>query len=175
AMERKGDKRERSEDDDNNNPQSKVWVNQKICDANDPQKMKQVHGKCSSTARAPGGGENPDGINPDGEKEPQPDMEELQAALHSQYQLLGDGSIQVRNMKPDVANPTLERKKSRCCHRDTLIHGICANCTMDLCEECGYSCSECMKFICRSCVTLFGHRLEEAGHPLCEACQMFYA
>ncbi|XP_070135052.1 uncharacterized protein [Drosophila bipectinata] len=97
------------------------------------------------------------------------------ATLHEQYQLLGDGTIIVRDMRPDMANPRLERKKSRCCQRQTLIHGICVNCTMDLCEECGYSCGECYQFICRSCVTLFGNRPDDSDDPLCERCQMFFA
>lgn len=75
-------------------------------------------------------------------------------ALHEHYQLLGDGSILLRDMRPDAVNPCLERRNSRCCQRHTLIHGNCINCTMDLCEECGYSCTECSKFICRSCVTV---------------------
>jgi len=75
-------------------------------------------------------------------------------ALCEQYYLLGDGSIVLRNLRTDLSNPRLERVKSRCCQRQTLIHDICVNCVMDLCEECGYSCGECSRFICRSCVTL---------------------
>ncbi|XP_017850429.1 uncharacterized protein LOC108605290 isoform X2 [Drosophila busckii] len=95
--------------------------------------------------------------------------------LCDQYQLIGDGNIILRDLNPDVANPTLERRISACCQRPTLIRGNCVNCTFDLCEECGYSCVECSQFICRTCVTLFGNRPEEAEHPLCELCQMFVA
>ncbi|XP_016995455.2 uncharacterized protein [Drosophila takahashii] len=101
--------------------------------------------------------------------------QEQQPQLCEQYQLLGDGTIMLRNLRADLSNPRLERHKSRCCQRQTLIHDICVNCTMDLCEECGYSCGECSKFICRSCVTLFGNRLDEAEDPLCDRCQMFFA
>lgn len=40
-------KRMRSEDDESNNnvTQTKVWVNEKINDSCDPEKMKAVHGK----------------------------------------------------------------------------------------------------------------------------------
>ncbi|XP_052857092.1 uncharacterized protein LOC128265254 isoform X2 [Drosophila gunungcola] len=103
------------------------------------------------------------------QQQPQP------PALFGQYQLMGDGTILLRNLRADMANPRLERQKSRCCQRQTLIHDVCVNCNMDLCEECGYSCGECCQFICRSCVTLFGNRPEEADDPLCERCQMFFA
>lgn len=76
------------------------------------------------------------------------------AHLYEQYQLIGDGNIILRDMNPDVANPSLERRLSVCCQKPTFIQGICANCTFDLCEECGYSCVECSQFICRTCVTL---------------------
>lgn len=76
------------------------------------------------------------------------------AHLYEQYQLIGDGNIILRDMNPDVANPGLVRRLSVCCHRPTLIQATCANCTFDLCEECGYSCVECNQFICRTCVTL---------------------
>ncbi|XP_034490215.1 apoptosis regulatory protein Siva-like isoform X2 [Drosophila innubila] len=95
--------------------------------------------------------------------------------LYEQYQLIGDGNIILRDLNPDVSNPGLERRLSTCCQRPTLIRGTCANCTFDLCEECGYSCVECNQFICRTCVTLFGNRPEEAERPLCEVCQMFVA
>ncbi|XP_017067610.1 apoptosis regulatory protein Siva-like isoform X2 [Drosophila eugracilis] len=98
-----------------------------------------------------------------------------QPALCDQYMLFGDGTIIVRNLQADASNPRLERRKSRCCQRQSLIHDVCSNCTMDLCEECGYSCGECSKFICRSCVTLFGNRPHEAEDPLCDRCQMFFS
>lgn len=46
-MEGKPLKRVRSEDDESNNnvTQTKVWVNEKINDSCDPEKMKAVHGK----------------------------------------------------------------------------------------------------------------------------------
>ncbi|EDV34705.1 uncharacterized protein Dana_GF21455, isoform B [Drosophila ananassae] len=230
-MERKATKRSRSADDDdanNNVTQSKVWVSQKMSDARDPEKMKEVHEKTtkmlfdgaassgngnrsgnghghsqqgqSQSQNLTGGG---GGVNQNvmvaavpvpgqGQSSQQQQEEEQQqhpghdqqsaaataaaaAALCEQYQLLGDGTILLRDLRPDMANPRLERKKSRCCQRQTLIHGVCVNCTMDLCEECGYSCGECSQFICRSCVTLFGNRPDEADDPLCERCQMFYA
>ncbi|EDW43703.1 GM16243 [Drosophila sechellia] len=95
-----------------------------------------------------------------------------ETALFEQYYLLGDGSIGLRNHSINLSNPSL---KSRCCQLPTLIHDICVNCVMDLCEECGYSCGECSKFICRNCVTLFGNRVEEEDDPLCELCQMFFS
>ncbi|XP_017048281.1 uncharacterized protein LOC108092928 isoform X2 [Drosophila ficusphila] len=104
----------------------------------------------------------------------EPNGQEQRPALFEQYQLLGDGTILLRNLRADMANPRLERQKSRCCQRQTLIHDTCVNCTMDLCEECGYSCVECSQFICRSCVTLFGNRSGDADDPLCERCQMFF-
>lgn len=170
-------KRSRSADDDdanNNLTQRKVWVNQKMSDTRDPQKMKEVHEKttkmlfdgAAGSGQGQGQGQNPSNGLGQGQEQP---------ALCEQYQLLGDGTILLRNLRADLSNPRLERQKSRCCQRPTLIHDICVNCTMDLCEECGYSCGECSKFICRSCVTLFGNRPEEAEDPLCERCQMFLA
>ncbi|KAH8420273.1 hypothetical protein KR009_008383, partial [Drosophila setifemur] len=182
-MERKAAKRSRSMDDDdanNNLTQTKVWVNQKMSDARDPEKMKEVHEKTTkmlfdgaAASSANGQGHGPQSRNP---AQNQPGVgQETDVSLCEQYHLLGDGSILLRDLRPDLANPRLERKKSRCCQRQTLIHGFCVNCTMDLCEECGYSCGECSQFICRSCVTLFGHRVDEAEDPLCEHCQMFFA
>ncbi|XP_068158327.1 uncharacterized protein [Drosophila tropicalis] len=98
------------------------------------------------------------------------------ASLHEHYQLLGNGIIHLRDLHPDAVNPNLERRKSSCCQRHTLIHDTCANCDMELCEECGYSCVECAQFICRFCVLMFGNGpQEEAEEPLCERCQMFFA
>ncbi|KAH8345014.1 hypothetical protein KR059_000594 [Drosophila kikkawai] len=145
-MENKASKRRRSvdchDDDANNNPiQRKVWVSQKVSDAHDPAKMREVHERTTkmlfegaAASHAPSVATAP--------------------ALHEHYHLLGDGSILLRDLHPDAANPCLERLKSRCCQRQTLIHGSCINCSMDLCEECGYSCTECTHFICRSCVTV---------------------
>ncbi|EDW86271.1 uncharacterized protein Dwil_GK15987 [Drosophila willistoni] len=99
-------------------------------------------------------------------------------SLCDHYQLLGNGTIHLRGIQPDVNNhvPNLERRKSSCCQRHTLIHDTCANCDMELCEECGYSCVECAQFICRFCVLMFGNGpQEEAEEPLCERCQMFFA
>ncbi|EDX00785.2 apoptosis regulatory protein Siva [Drosophila yakuba] len=156
-------KRSRSADGDANNnlTQRKVFVNQKISDSRDPQKMKEVHEKTTKMLfdGAAGSGQG------QGQEEPE---------LCEQYQLLGDGTIILRSLRTDLANPRLELHKSRCCQRQTLVHDICVNCMMDLCEECGYSCGECSKFICRSCVTLFGNRADEGDDPLCERCQMFF-
>ncbi|KAH8358385.1 hypothetical protein KR200_005388, partial [Drosophila serrata] len=145
SMEHKAAKRSRSidghDDDANNNPiQRKVWVSQKMSDARDPAKMREVHERTTKMLfeGAAANQERP----------------EEHTALHEHYFLLGDGSILLRDMRPDSENPALERRKSRCCQRQTLIHGTCINCDMDLCEECGYSCSECSEFICRSCVTV---------------------
>ncbi|XP_043660301.1 apoptosis regulatory protein Siva-like [Drosophila teissieri] len=169
-------KRSRSADGDANNnlTQRKVFVNQKMSDSRDPQKMKEVHEKTTkmlfdgAAGSGQGQGQNPlDPLNPLGAGQEEP-------ALCEQYQLLGDGTIILRNLRTDLANPRLERHKSRCCQRQTLVHDTCVNCMMDLCEECGYSCVECSKFICRSCVTLFGNRADEGEDPLCERCQMFF-
>ncbi|KAH8266765.1 hypothetical protein KR026_009214, partial [Drosophila bipectinata] len=175
-MERKAGKRSRSptDDDTNNNvTQTKVWVSQKMSDARDPAKMKEVHGDLTLTVA--GGSAQGQQQGQDQTLAVASASSTASATLHEQYQLLGDGTIIVRDMRPDMANPRLERKKSRCCQRQTLIHGICVNCTMDLCEECGYSCGECYQFICRSCVTLFGNRPDDSDDPLCERCQMFFA
>ncbi|KAL7744519.1 hypothetical protein ACLKA6_017042 [Drosophila palustris] len=168
-------KRLRSEDDESNNnnvPQTKVWVNDKINDLRDPDKMKAVHDKTTKMLFKAA-------ANIDATKDvaSQPAQPQQQQPLHlyEQYQLIGDGNIILRDLNPDVSNPGLERRLSTCCQRLTLIRGTCANCTFDLCEECGYSCVECNQFICRTCVTLFGNRPEEAERPLCEVCQMFVA
>ncbi|EDV91772.1 GH24415 [Drosophila grimshawi] len=95
------------------------------------------------------------------------------AKLCDRYYLFGDGTIILRDMNPDGVNPGLVPRVASCCRRPQLIIDQCANCTFDLCEECGYSCVECHEFICHTCVTLFGNRPEEAEHPLCEVCQMF--
>ncbi|KAH8336082.1 hypothetical protein KR074_009330, partial [Drosophila pseudoananassae] len=205
-MERKAGKRSRSPNDDdtnNNITQTKVWVSQKMSDARDPAKMKEIHEKTTKMlfdGAANCGNENGNGqaenqngsVAAGSEQEPQEGQRQDQeqqteavasanapttasATLYEHYQLLGDGTIMLRDMRPDTANPRLDRKKSRCCQRPTLIHALCVNCTMDLCEECGYSCGECYRFICRSCVTLFGNRPNESDDPLCERCQMFFA
>ncbi|ALC48697.1 CG13373 [Drosophila busckii] len=167
-------KRMRSEDDESNNnvTQTKVWVNEKINNSRDPDKMKAVHEKTTKMLFKAA-------ANMDNRSESEDSAVPVPAAptlnLCDQYQLIGDGNIILRDLNPDVANPTLERRISACCQRPTLIRGNCVNCTFDLCEECGYSCVECSQFICRTCVTLFGNRPEEAEHPLCELCQMFVA
>ncbi|KAH8362210.1 hypothetical protein KR084_012140 [Drosophila pseudotakahashii] len=182
-VEKRALKRSRSADDDdanNNLTQRKVWVNQKMSDSHNPQKMKEVHEKTTKMlfdgAAGSGGGHGQgQGQGQNGSSNGMDQQGQEQPALCEQYQLLGDGTIILRNLRADLSNPRLERHKSRCCQRQTLIHDICVNCTMDLCEECGYSCCECSKFICRSCVTLFGNRLDEAEDPLCDRCQMFFA
>ncbi|XP_068158392.1 uncharacterized protein [Drosophila tropicalis] len=178
-MEGKTLKRARSEDEDNNNniTQMKVWVSQKISDMRDASKMKAVHEKTTQmlfSASAAGSKDKPQQSNvllvPTGATVPRATA----ASLHEHYQLLGNGIIHLRDLHPDAANPNLERRKSRCCQRQTLIHDKCCNCSMDLCEECGYSCAECGQFVCRTCVMLFGSQpQEEADDPLCERCQMF--
>ncbi|SPP89273.1 uncharacterized protein LOC117590830 [Drosophila guanche] len=153
----KSGKRSQSQNDDtlnNNKSQSKVLVTQKISDKSNQEKMKQIHEK------------TPD----DGAIIIAPPPEQFRL-----YGLTGNGGITIRNLANDVINPGLERRRSRCCHRLTLIHDRCGNCTDDLCEECGYSCSECSTFICRACVTVFGSDPEEADDPLCERCQMYFA
>ncbi|KAH8234506.1 hypothetical protein KR038_001869, partial [Drosophila bunnanda] len=151
SMEHKASKRSRSvdghDDDANNNPiQKKVWVSQKMNDARDPAKMREVHERTTKMLF--------EGSSASQDRSVDDADNEGAAALHEHYHLLGDGSILLRDMRPDAVNPSLERRKSRCCQRQTLIHGSCINCTMDLCEECGYSCIECSEFICRSCVTV---------------------
>ncbi|TDG40833.1 hypothetical protein AWZ03_012747 [Drosophila navojoa] len=176
-MEGKPLKRMRSEDDESNNnvTQTKVWVNEKISDLSDPEKMKAVHDK--TTKMLFNGAANIDAKKDETKEETTTpaSIPVRPANLCEQYQLIGDGNIILRDMNPDAVNPTLERRLSTCCRRPTLIRGTCANCTFDLCEECGYSCVECSQFICHTCVTLFGNRPEEAEHPLCEVCQMFVA
>ncbi|KAH8245219.1 hypothetical protein KR032_006703 [Drosophila birchii] len=157
-MEHKAAKRSRSvdghdDDDANNNPiQRKVWVSQRMSDARDPAKMREVHERTTKMLfkGAAAASQEKAGVA----AAPARGGEAAATTLHEQYQLLGDGTILVRDMRPDAVNPSLERRKSRCCQRRTLIHGSCINCTMDLCEECGYSCTECSQFICRSCVTV---------------------
>ncbi|XP_033172067.1 uncharacterized protein LOC117148662 [Drosophila mauritiana] len=171
---KKAAKRSRSADGDANNnlTQRKVFVNQKMSDSRDPRKMKEVHEKTIKMlfdgAAGNGQGTGQNALNPLGQGQEEP-------ALCEQYYLLGDGSIVLRNLRTDLSNPRMECHKSRCCQRQTLIHDICVNCVMDLCEECGYSCGECSRFICRSCVTLFGNQVEKEKDPLCEHCQMFFS
>ncbi|KAH8272293.1 hypothetical protein KR044_012202, partial [Drosophila immigrans] len=173
-MEGKPLKRMRSEEDECNNnvTQTKVWVNEKIIDARDPDKMKAVHEKTTKMlfqAAANIGPTNPKNTN----NNTQSERRQLQP--YEQYQLIGDGNIILRDMNPDATNPELARHMSKCCRRPTFIRAACANCTFDLCEECGYSCVECQQFICRTCVTLFGNHPEEAERPMCERCQMLFA
>ncbi|XP_034667757.1 apoptosis regulatory protein Siva-like [Drosophila subobscura] len=164
----KSGKRSRSPNDDtlnNNKSQSKVLVTQKISDNSNPEKMKQIHEKTHKLLFAAAAATPDDGAIIIA---PPPEQFRL-------YGLTGNGGITIRNLANDVINPGLERRRSRCCQRLTLIHDRCGNCTDDLCEECGYSCRECSTFICRACVTVFGSNPEEADDPLCERCQMYFA
>ncbi|XP_023162301.1 uncharacterized protein LOC111593648 isoform X2 [Drosophila hydei] len=176
-MEGKPLKRMRSDDDESNNnvTQTKVWVNEKINDSCDPDKMKAVHEKTTKMLFKAAANIDANKEEPKEEASTPPPIAVSSVNLCEQYQLIGDGNIILRDMNPDAANPGLECRLSTCCQRLTLIRGTCVNCTFDLCEECGYSCVECSQFICRTCVTLFGNRPEEAEHPLCEVCQMFVA
>ncbi|XP_064539773.1 uncharacterized protein LOC135429412 isoform X2 [Drosophila montana] len=162
-MEGKPLKRMRSDDDESNNnaTQSKVWVNDKINDSRDPEKMKAVHDKTTKMLFKAAANMDANNKESASAREEASSQQQLQAPvaasshnLCEQYQLIGDGNIILRDMNPDVANPGLERRLSTCCQRPTLIRGTCVNCTFDLCEECGYSCVECSQFICRTCVTL---------------------
>ncbi|XP_030382333.1 uncharacterized protein LOC115629875 [Scaptodrosophila lebanonensis] len=196
-MERNPLKRMRSDDNgSNHSTQTKVWVNQKMADLNDDEKMKAVHEKtnellfkaangkstekhsvenavpvANNTAASYGGATSTSTTSTTTTTV----ATATNVSLCDQYQLMGDGTILVRDLNQDAVNPNLERRSSRCCQHSTFIHDICVNCTMDLCEECGYSCVECTAFICRACVTLFGNRPSEAEDPLCERCQMYCA
>ncbi|XP_022227511.2 apoptosis regulatory protein Siva-like [Drosophila obscura] len=182
-------KRSRSPTEDllnNNKIQSKVFVTQKISDASDPEKMKQIHEKTrqmlfAGAAAVAAGAAAPNAVasaSPDNGASTNAAAGATNAPPMDQsrlYGLTGNGGILIRSMANDVVNPRLERRRSRCCQRLTLIHDHCANCTDDLCEECGYSCRECSTFICRACVTVFGNHPDEATDPLCERCQMYLA
>ncbi|XP_033246536.1 apoptosis regulatory protein Siva-like [Drosophila miranda] len=177
-------KRSRSPTEDtlkNNKTQSKVLVTQKISDASDPEKMKQEHEKTkmllfAGAVAAAAASPSSDGTTANGATTNAGNGTNAPSTgQHMLYGLTGNGSISIRNMAIDIVNPRLERKRSRCCQRQTLIHDRCGNCTNYLCEECGYSCRECSKFICRACVTVFGNHFDEADDPLCERCQMYYA
>ncbi|XP_034118311.1 uncharacterized protein LOC132796122 isoform X1 [Drosophila nasuta] len=174
-MEVKQLKRMRSEDEECNNnvTQTKVWVNEKILESRDPDKMKAVHEKTTKMLfKAAADLKATKAGTTNGTQSMPSERRQLQP--YEQYQLIGDGNLILRDLNPDAVNPELVRHMSKCCRRPTFIRAACANCTFDLCEECGYSCVECQKFICRTCVTLFGNRPEEAERPLCERCQMFF-
>lgn len=180
-------KRTRSEDEENaSGLQNKIWVNEKLVNKNDENKMKEIHEKTTkllfngAAAAAASATADKNNNNADTENGKNANISGSGAAstktrpkLCEQYYLLGDGTIMLRDLRQDQENPHLEGRKSLCCQRQTLIHDTCTNCTMDLCEECGYSCNECFNFICRSCVTLFGNYPAGIQDTFCERCQMF--
>lgn len=69
--------------------------------------------------------------------------------------LFGNGQIETAKGSEDLDEEFLwVRRKAKCCDRDTYVQSDCINCQKSLCEECGYSCTECGEFICNTCVTI---------------------
>lgn len=40
------------------------------------------------------------------------------------------------------------------CMKISLYHADCKNCNLELCEFCGFNCSDCGKFLCNNCINL---------------------
>lgn len=69
--------------------------------------------------------------------------------------IYGNGQIENAKGADELDDEFLwVRRKAKCCNRDTYVQSNCVNCQNHLCEECGYSCTECGKFICNSCISV---------------------
>ncbi|XP_037936577.1 apoptosis regulatory protein Siva-like [Teleopsis dalmanni] len=143
--------------------QSKMFINEKVLDNNSSERMKDIHNKTINMLFKAAREFNSNSLNNNIKQPPIP--------LWKQISLSGDGRIEFRNEVDPVDLPK-HKKRATCCDRETLIQETCCNCsTLTLCEECGYSCVECDKFLCRSCVCLFG--CGDIERPICEKCAIF--
>ncbi|TMW50371.1 hypothetical protein DOY81_004556 [Sarcophaga bullata] len=140
--------------------QSKMFVNEKIVDAHDDNKMKEIHDKTKKllfqAARS---------IDHNTENNKKVPLSRLVV-------LLGNGVIEPTRDADEYDEEFMWIKdKAECCQRETYVQSDCTNCQKPLCEECGFSCQECGNFICNSCVTVFG--CGNPDHPICEKCSLF--
>lgn len=84
----------------------------------------------------------------------QPDRNK-KTPLHRLVVISGNGQIEPAKQADEQDDEFLwVRRKAKCCSRDTYVQDKCVNCQNDLCEECGYSCVECGKFVCSPCISL---------------------
>lgn len=75
--------------------------------------------------------------------------------ISSLVMLFGNGQIETTKEAEDIYDEFLwVKRKAKCCDRETYVQSDCTNCQKPLCEECGFSCAECGKFICNVCVTI---------------------
>ncbi|XP_013117059.2 apoptosis regulatory protein Siva [Stomoxys calcitrans] len=163
-MERACLKRMRSEED--SSPfvlQRKMHVNEKIMDSRDNNKMKQIHAKTTQMLFQAARSVSNNNIQPDRNKK---------SPLYRLVVLYGNGQIEPAKGAEEQDDEFLwVRRKAKCCNRDTYVQSNCINCQNNLCEECGYSCTECGAFVCNSCISLFG--TGNVDQPLCEKCSLF--
>ncbi|XP_005180795.1 apoptosis regulatory protein Siva-like [Musca domestica] len=162
-MQRVSLKRMRSEESSPYILQTKMHVNEKIVDSHDSNKMKQIYAKTTKMLFQAARSVSNNNIQPDRNKK---------TPLHRLVVISGNGQIEPAKQADEQDDEFLwVRRKAKCCNRDTYVQDKCVNCQNDLCEECGYSCVECGKFVCSPCISLFGSGNVE--QPLCEKCSLF--
>ncbi|XP_037812925.1 apoptosis regulatory protein Siva-like [Lucilia sericata] len=143
--------------------QTKMHVNEKIVDSHDANKMKEIHAKTTKLLFQAARSVSNNNIQPNRNKK---------TPVSSMVVLFGNGQIEAAKGAEDLEEEFLwVRRKAKCCDRETYVQSDCTNCQKPLCEECGFSCTECGQFICNSCVTVFGSC--DADHPICEKCSLF--
>ncbi|XP_052861710.1 uncharacterized protein LOC128268616 [Anopheles cruzii] len=140
--------------------QKKTFVNQRLLDRQDSEKMKQIQARTIGLLFEGAKKHSKVGGGPICGKE-----------SFRSVRLLGGGEI---DYDPASVSAWVTKKADRhcrLCDQWSIVHTDCTNCNLELCEYCGVDCSNCPEKICLNCVKLF--QCESQDKPCCEQCKMF--
>lgn len=159
-------KRTRSADDLlGGTPQLKYFVNQKLLNMKDEEKMNKIYGKINialihtmsikihlipeKTVQMLFKGAQPQ------VEQTVPTEKELTLNHIKEINLTGNGLMNCYGKdKLPVWVSEATNRLCRYCYKSSKVHVDCQNCNIDMCEFCGLSCFDCREPICNSCVFL---------------------
>ncbi|KAI9588939.1 apoptosis regulatory protein Siva-like [Glossina fuscipes] len=142
--------------------QAKMYINDKIMNSHDDNKMKQIHDRTTKLLFQAARSFNSNRTSENSKK----------AQPWKLVNLSGNGVIEMVRGIEDLSDEFLwVKRKAKCCDRETYVQSECCNCHKALCEGCGYSCNDCGIFLCNLCVEIFG--CGTSDRPICEKCSLF--